>query len=292
MPSARAQVVLDVAGEAGGALGDELALHRRRRSPCRPAAEPSGALEARVARAAHEGLEGPLAAGLEGRGAARRRAAVGRAARGDRAARRGSAPATGAGRRGARRRAATVVGPERVAGVDRPRAARAAPARGAARRRAAALGLLARGAALPRTPASPRRRRAPSASMMCSCGSCPVWTQKHQLVDARPARSGAISSRTWAGVPIAPRSEPRPLLEDLDAQRRAVGGDGRAREADVVAAGQELVPDRGAPGLVLAEGVVVAERVGRRSARRRCRARSPRPRRRGPSSAARRRSWG
>ena len=51
------------------------------------------------------------------------------------------------------------------------------------------------------------------------------------------------------------------MLHDLHGQRRRVGRDDRAREAALVAVGEELVPDVGAPGAVLAHAVVVGERV-------------------------------
>ena len=66
----------------------------------------------------------------------------------------------------------------------------------------------------------------------------------------------------------AQRAEP--LLQQLHAERRLSGVDDRAREAELVAVRLELVPDVGAARAVLAEDVVVGERVAEEVARRRC----------------------
>src|SRR5205823_2627624 len=54
---------------------------------------------------------------------------------------------------------------------------------------------------------------------------------------------------------------PEPVLHDLHTERRLVGGDDLAREALVVAAGEELLPDVGPAGQVRRDAVVVRERV-------------------------------
>ena len=62
-------------------------------------------------------------------------------------------------------------------------------------------------------------------------------------------------------MPIAPAQRAEALLEDLHAERPVVGVDDVAREAGLVAALEELLPDARAPGAVLAEDVVVRQRV-------------------------------
>ena len=89
----------------------------------------------------------------------------------------------------------------------------------------------------------------------------PGLLHEDHLVDAGVARSAATRSVTCSGVPIAPRSEPEPLLEDLHPQRPVVGVDDLAREAVLGALRLELVPDVRDARPVVAEHVVVGERV-------------------------------
>ena len=62
-------------------------------------------------------------------------------------------------------------------------------------------------------------------------------------------------------MPIAPRSEPEALLEDLHAQRAVVRVDDLAREPVLGPLRLKLVPDVRDPWPVVAEHVVVRQRV-------------------------------
>ena len=96
---------------------------------------------------------------------------------------------------------------------------------------------------------------------MCSWRLRPACDDEDDLVDAgRLVAPAQVAHLLGRADRAAQRAEA--LLQDLARPSGAcVGGDDRAREADVVAAGEELLPDVRAPGAVVAEDVVVGERV-------------------------------
>ena len=96
--------------------------------------------------------------------------------------------------------------------------------------------------------------------MMCSWRFGPAWLHEDHLVDADRLVAPQRSS-TCSGVPIAPRSEPRPCCMILTASGAASGVIRSAREAALVAVREELLPDVRAPGPVAAHPVVVGQRV-------------------------------
>ena len=143
-----------------------------------------------------------------------------------------------------------------------------------------------------RTRAAPRAPKSSSDSQMCSWRLRPACEHEDDLVDAGLPRSGGTRSRTWSGVPIAPRSEPSPCCMTFTPSGASSARDDRAREADLARGARGTRRRcRCSPGGGRRRRSS-ARASSRRSARRRCRARSPSPRRGGHHRQRRRRRCG
>ena len=235
------QVVLDVAREARRLLGDVARGHLAEEE-AQSAVGAHGPLQPPVVRALHEAHERRLAALLEPPAQRRRRDAVATVSGAGGAA----APPSPSGARhtpgstsraGARRASAASMSPQ----------CRSSTAASASSARAANSG----STSLPNSSI---------ASQMCSWRFLPACMTK--ISSSTPARLVARDELAdLVGRPDRAAQRPEPLLEDLHAERRRVGVDDPAREADRLAAALELLVDVRAPRAVVAEHVVVRERV-------------------------------